>query len=185
MNLVEELQSLDANDVGRWPLPFRVAVIAIVFGMIQGGTAENVVPTEVTPAGTVRMFDPDLWRGMPPLVERLVAEIVAPLDTTATVEYERGAPPVVNDRGVLDVVERVAASVLGPDGILPTGQSLGAEDFAWFLEEVPGALVRLGAQPPGRSVDLHAADFDLDETAIPMGMMVAGAALLALLDAAR
>jgi amidohydrolase len=158
--------------------------VAIVFGMIQGGTAENVIPTEVTLAGTVRMFDPDLWRGMPPLVERLVAEIVAPLDTAASVEYERGAPPVVNDRGVIDVVGRAAASVLGPDGVLPTGQSLGAEDFAWFLEEVPGALVRLGAQPPGRTVDLHAADFDLDETAIPMGMMVAGAALFALLDAA-
>jgi amidohydrolase len=158
--------------------------VAVVFGMIQGGTAENVIPTEVTLAGTVRMFDPDLWRGMPPLVERLVAEIVAPLDTAASVEYERGSPPVVNDRGILDIVERAAMSVLGPDGILPTGQSLGAEDFAWFLEEVPGALVRLGAQPQGRNVDLHAADFELDETAIPMGMMVAGASLLALLDAA-
>lgn len=158
--------------------------IAIVFGMINGGSAENVIPTEVNVAGTVRMFDPDLWRGMPPLVERLVAEIVAPLDTVAKVEYERGAPPVSNDHGVVTTVRRAATSVLGPDGVLSTGQSLGAEDFAWFLEEVPGALIRLGAAPPGRQVDLHAADFDLDETAIPIGMMVAGAALLELLEAA-
>lgn len=158
--------------------------IAIVFGMIGGGTAENVIPTSVDVSGTVRMFDPDLWRGMPPLVKRLVAEIVAPLDATAEVEYERGAPPVSNDRAVIATVERAATAVLGPDGILPTGQSLGAEDFAWFLEDVPGALIRLGAAPMGRKVDLHAADFDLDETAIPTGMMVAGAALLALLDAA-
>ena len=74
--------------------------------------------------------------------------------------------------------------MLGPEGVLSTEQSLGAEDFAWYLEEVPGALIRLGAGVAGRSVDLHAADFDLDERAIPSGMMVGGAALLALLDAA-
>jgi amidohydrolase len=158
--------------------------VAIVFGMIEGGTAENVIPTEVRLAGTVRMFDADLWRGMPPLVEQLVQEIVAPLGTAAIVEYERGAPPVVNDPGVVEIVDRAMTSVLGADGILTTGQSLGAEDFAWFLEEVPGALVRLGAQPAGRNVDLHAADFDIDETAIPVGMMVAGASLLSLLEAA-
>jgi amidohydrolase len=159
--------------------------VAIVFGMIEGGTAENVIPTEVTAAGTIRVFDPDLWRGMPPLVERLIAEILAPLGAEADVVYERGAPPVVNDPSVIDVVERAARIVVGPDGILPTFQSLGAEDFAWFLEEIPGALIRLGARPHGREVDLHAADFQLDEAAIPTGMMVAGSALLALLDAAR
>jgi amidohydrolase len=159
--------------------------VAIVFGMINGGAAENVIPSQVNIAGTVRMFDADLWRGMPPLIERLVAEIVAPLDTTAHVYYERGAPPVVNDAAVIATVERAATSVLGADGVLPTGQSLGAEDFAWFLEEVPGALIRLGAAPLDRRVDLHSAEFDLDERAIPAGMMVAGASLLALLDAAR
>jgi len=159
--------------------------VAIVFGMINGGAAENVIPTSVEVAGTVRMFDPDLWRGMPPLIERLIAEIVAPLQTKADVVYERGAPPVSNDPGVITLVERAAVDVIGPDGVLTTGQSLGAEDFAWFLEEIPGALIRLGAAPHGRSVDLHAADFDLDEMAIPTGMMIAGSALLTLLDVAR
>ena len=120
---------------------------------------------------------------MPPLVEKLTAEIVAPLGATAKVEYERGAPPVVNDQYVTSIVERAAIEVLGPEGVLSTEQSLGAEDFAWYLEEIPGALIRLGAAPTDRSVDLHAADFDLDERAIPVGMMVGGAALLALLDA--
>lgn len=158
--------------------------VAIVFGKIAGGTAENVIPTSVEIGGTARMFDLDLWRGLPPLVEKLVNEIVAPLGATAKVDYERGAPPVVNDRKVISTIERAATDLLGPDAVLPTEQSLGAEDFAWYLEEVPGALVRLGAAPTDRSVDLHAVDFDLDERAIPSGMMVAGAALLALLDEA-
>jgi amidohydrolase len=158
--------------------------IVLVFGRISGGVAENVIPTLIEIAGTVRMFDLDLWRSMPPLIERLVAEIVAPLGATAVVDYKRGSPPVINDPTVITAVARAATSILGPEGVLPTEQSLGAEDFAWYLEEVPGALVRLGAALPGRSVDLHSAEFDLDERAIPTGMMVGGAALLALLDEA-
>lgn len=158
--------------------------VALVFGRIAGGTAENVIPTSIEVAGTVRMFDLELWRGMPPLVTRLVDEIVAPLGATATIDYQRGAPPVVNDRSVVSIVERAALGVLGAEGVFSTEQSLGAEDFAWYLEEVPGALIRLGAALTDRTVDLHAADFDLDERAIPAGMMVGGAALLALLDAA-
>ena len=158
--------------------------VAIVFGQIHGGAAENVIPATVEVAGTVRMFDPELWRGMPPLIEQLVADIARPLGAKATVDYERGAPPVVNDQAVITTVERAAGSILGADGLLPTKQSLGAEDFAWFLEEVPGALVRLGSAPDDRQVDLHAADFELDERAIPLGMMVGGAALLALLQRA-
>jgi len=93
---------------------------------------------------------------MPQLVESLTTEIVAPLGATAKVDYERGAPPVVNDRAVVTTIERAATSVLGAEGVLPTEQSLGAEDFAWYLEEIPGALIRLGAMPPDRVVDLAA-----------------------------
>jgi len=159
--------------------------VALVFGRVSGGTAENVIPTSVEIAGTVRMFDVDLWRGMPQLVESLTTEIVAPLGATAKVDYERGAPPVVNDRAVVTTIERAATSVLGAEGVLPTEQSLGAEDFAWYLEEIPGALIRLGAMPPDRVVDLHAADFSIDEQAIAVGMLIGGAALFEMLDAAR
>ncbi len=158
--------------------------VAVVFGRIAGGTADNVIPTSVEVAGTARMFDLELWRGMPQLVEKLVYEIVAPLGATARVDYERGAPPVVNDRSVVSTIRRAAETVLGSEGVLPTEQSLGAEDFAWYLEEVPGALVRLGAAPADRSVDLHASDFDLDERAIATGMLIGGAALFELLNAA-
>jgi amidohydrolase len=157
---------------------------ALVFGRIAGGEAENVIPALVEISGTLRIFDADLWRDMPQRVEQLVSEIVAPLGAAAKVTYERGAPPVVNDDAVSVILERTAAEVLGSEGIIASEQSMGAEDFAWYLEEIPGALIRLGAAPGGRAVGLHSATFDLDETAIPVGMMVGGAAIFALLEAA-
>jgi amidohydrolase len=155
--------------------------IALVFGRIGGGRAENVVPGRVQVAGTVRMFDLDLWKQMPPLIEKAAHDIATPLGAHVAVSYERGSPPVVNDPAVIEAVGRAARTVLGDEGVLPTEQSLGAEDFAWYLEEVPGALIRLGARLPDRMVDLHATDFDIDERAIPTGLMVGAVALLELL----
>jgi len=159
------------------------SALVTVFGRISGGTTDNVIPSQVELGGTVRLFDLDFWRGLPPLVERLVNEIVTPFGATATVHYVRGVPPVVNDPGVIAAVEMAASAVLGADGVLPTHQSLGAEDFAWYLESAPGALIRLGSALPDRTVDLHSSTFDLDERAIPIGMEVGAAGLLRLLGA--
>jgi len=161
------------------------SALVTVFGRISGGTTENVIPARIELGGTVRLFDLDFWRGLPPLVERLVHEIVAPYGATATVQYERGAPPVVNDETVVATVEAAVTEVLGTDSILPTYQSLGAEDFAWYLESIPGALIRLGSALPDRRVDLHSTTFDLDERAIPIGIEVGAASLLRLLDTYR
>jgi amidohydrolase len=158
--------------------------VAIVFGRIAGGTTDNVIPTRVELGGTVRLFDLELWRTLPAVVERLVHEIVAPLGAAAKVAYDQGHPPVVNDAGVIESVRRAAAPLLEPGAIRSTEQSLGAEDFSWYLEQVPGALVRLGAGLPDRHSDLHSAGFELDESAIPVGMLVGTASLLGLLERA-
>jgi amidohydrolase len=159
--------------------------VAMVFGTIHADGADNVIPARVEMGGTVRLFDLDLWRTLPAEIERLVHEIVAVYGAAAKVEYEQGAPPVVNDHGVVDAVQRAVAASLGRDAIRPTEQSLGSEDFSWFLEHVPGALVRLGAALPGRRVDLHSADFDIDERAIEIGMLVGAASLVTMLEDAR
>jgi amidohydrolase len=159
----------------------REAVV-IVFGSIQGGSAANVIPTHVEMQGTVRLFDMDLWREMPKRIESLIAEMAGPLGATAEVEYTPGSPPVVNDAAVIATVEGAAESVLGPYDVEHTHQSLGAEDFAWFLEDIPGALIRLGAALPNRRVDLHSATFDLDESAIETGILVASETIIRLLE---
>jgi amidohydrolase len=156
--------------------------IALVFGRIQGGSAENVIPTQIELGGTVRLFNLDLWRMMPKLVEQHVHDLVAPLGAGVEVNYVQGSPPVVNDRRVVNAFVTAGEAVLGDGRVASTHQSLGSEDFAWFLESVPGALIRLGAAIPDRAVDLHSAAFDVDEACIEMGIRVGTAAMLELLQ---
>lgn len=156
--------------------------MSLVFGTIHGGKADNVIPTAVTMTGTVRILDRTTWDLMPDRVQSLVREIIAPVGATAEVHYQRGIPPVVNDAGVLSEVEFAIHEVLGTQAIAETHASLGAEDFARFLDLVPGALMRLGSALPDRKVDLHSASFDMDEDAIEHGMLVGAASLLRLMQ---
>ncbi len=155
--------------------------IALVFGHVEGGSVENVIPTTIELGGTVRMLNLDLWRTMPKLIEQHVHDLVAPLGATAEVTYQPGSPPVVNDPWVIDAFARAGRSTLGVEGVVATNQSLGSEDFAWFLESAPGALVRLGSGIADRTVDLHSDIFDVDETCIETGIAVGTAALVELL----
>ncbi len=156
--------------------------VLVVFGKIAGGSAANVIPTHVDIEGTVRLFDPQLWRDMPKRIESVVAEMAAPLGASVETTYHQGCPPVMNDPEIVSVIEAAAGAVLGSNKVVETHQSLGAEDFAWFLEDIPGALIRLGAALPDRTVDLHSASFDVDESAIETGIAVAGETLLRLLE---
>jgi amidohydrolase len=78
-----------------------------------------------------------------------------------------------------------AQRVLGADAVTSTPQSLGGEDFAWYLESIPGALARLGVRTPGSpSLDIHQATFDVDERAIGTGIkLLTQTSLTALRDA--
>lgn len=156
--------------------------IAVVFGRIAGGSADNVIPTQVELGGTVRLFNLDLWRTMHKMVEQYVHDLVAPLGAAADVTYTQGSPPVVNHDRVIDAFETAGRAVLGEPKVTGTHQSLGSEDFAWYLEEVPGALIRLGAALPDRATDLHSATFDVDEACIEYGIRVGTMALLELLE---
>ncbi len=156
--------------------------VILAFGRINGGNAENVIPTEVELGGTLRLFDLELWRTMEGRVERIVRDLVDPLGAVSKVEYEQGSPPVVNDAGVIRAVERAAATALGEGALSDTQQSMGSEDFAWYLEEMPGALVRLGTAIAGRDVDLHSSTFDIDERSIEAGILAGSAALLELIE---
>ena len=97
----------------------------------------------------------------------------------------RGVPPVVNDADVTELLRDAMVARRGETAVEGTEQSLGGEDFSWYLEQVPGAMARLGVRTPGeRTVrDLHQGDFDADESAITVGVELFTAA--ALLDAIR
>ena len=161
------------------------AGMCLVWGHVSAGNARNAIPREGVLAGTLRVLDKDAWQSAPDLVERVVQGLVSPYGARAVVTYQRGVPPVVNDAGATALLGAAVTTALGPSALVPTLQSLGGEDFAWYLDHVPGAMARLGVRPPGseRPMDLHQPLFDVDESAIGVGVRVMVAAALAALSA--
>ena len=161
------------------------AGLCLVWGRVEAGRAHNAIPREGVLAGTLRVLDRDAWQRAPELVERVVQGLVAPYGAHATVRYHRGVPPVVNDPSATTLLGAAVRSALGEAALVGTGQSMGGEDFAWYLDRVPGAMARLGVRPPGTEhpVDLHQPLFDVDEAAIGIGVAVLVEAALAALGA--
>lgn len=146
------------------------AGVSVVWGQVQAGVAPNVIPADGRMSGTVRMLDADAWSVAEDVVRRAVQLLAEPYGVEALVTYTRGVPPVVNDVAATAAIGRAAASVLGADGVVGTRQSLGGEDFGWYLRHVPGALARLGTRTPGgRTYDLHQGDLVVDEGAVRVG----------------
>lgn len=147
------------------------APLAITFGQVHGGTADNVIPTTVQMSGTVRTPDHDAWERLPELIRRVAAELAAPFGAAVEVRYNRGLLPVVNDPALVQRLTPAIERALGPDTVTTTYTSMGGEDFALYLTDTPGALFRLGcAADPSQTNDLHSASFLLDERALESGL---------------
>jgi amidohydrolase len=150
------------------------AGVSMVFGSIRAGEAPNAIPGEGTARGTVRVLSREAWRDVPELVTQLIHDVVASTGVEVTVDYRRGVPPIVNDRMATAVVAGAAAAALGADRVIEAEVSMGGEDFAFYLEEVPGSMIRLGVGKPGvvSTMDIHQSSFDVDERAIAYGVRV-------------
>jgi amidohydrolase len=146
---------------------------SMVWGMVRAGSAPNVIPAYGEVAGTVRMLDAVAWEDAEILVRELVQQVVKPYGVTADVNYVRGVPPVVNEPGATAILGDAVETVLGEDGVVSTTQSLGGEDFGWYLHLVRGAMGRLGTRTPGGATfDLHQGNLQIDERAIGIGAKV-------------
>jgi amidohydrolase len=144
--------------------------VLLVFGLATAGTQYNVIPSEAVAAGTLRVLDRDVWGKLPEIVPDVVRDVIAPTGATVEIEYLRGRPPVVNDAGAIGVFSAATLAAVGSHGIAETPQSMGGEDFSWYLEQVPGALARIGVGRATPDMDLHRSTFDVDERAIEVGV---------------
>ena len=162
------------------------AGVSVVWGVVRAGSAMNVIPSAGRAAGTVRMLDAVAWADAEALVRETIEQIVEPYGVHSEVIYTRGVPPVVNEHRATVLLGRAIEASVGDEGLVTTAQSLGGEDFAWYLERVPGAMARLGTRTPGGpTYDLHQGDLRIDERAVGIGAKVlAGAAVEALAAAA-
>jgi metal-dependent amidase/aminoacylase/carboxypeptidase family protein len=144
----------------------------LVWGAVNAGVAPNAIPQTGVLAGTVRTASRHTWVDLEAMIREVVAGLLSPLAIEHTLQYRRGVPPVVNE----DVSTRIlthAIEAVGPDALADTRQSGGGEDFSWYLEEIPGAMARLGVwSGEGPQLDLHQPTFDLDERALAIGLRV-------------
>ena len=159
---------------------------SVVWGLVRAGSAPNVIPGEGHAAGTIRMLDSVAWADVESLVRVLIDEIVAPYGVTAEIDYKRGVPPVVNEHLSAELLGGAVRRVLGRAGHVSTTQSLGGEDFGWYVERVPGAMGRLGTRTPGGpTYDLHQGNLTVDERSTPIAARVLAEAAVHALVTAR
>ncbi|MFC9832226.1 M20 family metallopeptidase [Rhodococcus sp. NPDC127530] len=150
----------------------------MVWGAVSAGRAPNAIPQTGMMTGTVRTGDHETWEMLEPLVREIVHGLLAPTGVRYQLNYRRGVPPVVNDEVSTRMFEDAIRTV-GPDALADTPQSGGGEDFSWYLEEVPGAMARLGVwSGVGEQLDIHQPTFDLDERALGIGVRVLSSLVL-------
>ncbi len=157
--------------VSRRTDPLHHAVISI--GTIHGGTALNVIADRVEMEGTVRTLSRTERLKVRALVEDTIKGVTEGMGGGYELEYEFGTPAVVNDPGVDGLIRRCAMHVIGEDNVVTMPDpKMGAEDFAYFTEKIPGALFRLGTsnRKKGITARLHSPDFDVDEDALDVGV---------------
>ncbi|URR35162.1 M20 family metallopeptidase [Thermosynechococcus sp. HN-54] len=157
--------------ISRTQNPLRPVVVT--FGKIQGGRAPNVIADQVTLQGTVRSLHPETRATLPTWIEQIVANVCHAYGARYKLHYRRGVPGVENTPYLSQLLAEAATDVVGtPHVHILAEPSLGAEDFALYLEHAPGAMFRLGVGFRDRpNYPLHHPEFDVDEQAIPVGVM--------------
>ncbi|WP_425864445.1 amidohydrolase [Arthrobacter sp. TWP1-1] len=153
--------------------------VSVVWGQINAGSAPNAIPGHGVMSGTMRCLDREAWHAAGELLDDVVQQVAAPFGVDVHLEHTRGVPPVVNSEHETAVIEASARAELGEDSVVLAPQSMGGEDFAWFLQGIPGSLMRLGTHVPGgEEYDLHRGDYIVDERALSVGIRVLCAAAL-------
>lgn len=157
--------------ISRTQNPLRPVVLTI--GKISGGRAPNVIADQVILQGTVRSLHPETGQALPAWIEQIVAHTCQAYGATYELDYRRGVPSVCNAPQLTQLLQEAAQEAIGKENVhtLPE-PSLGAEDFALYLEQAPGAMFRLGVGFADRpNYPLHHPQFDVDEKAITVGVL--------------
>ncbi|MHA6532521.1 amidohydrolase [Paenibacillus sp. BAC0078] len=164
--LVTELQSIVSRSVD----PLQPAVVSV--GTIQGGSAQNIVAERCRITGTVRAFDEDTRYLLRRRIEEIAAGTAAAYGAEVNVDYLMGYPPLVNDEAEFKRFLRVAPEALGDSvALVQMEKIMPAEDFAYYVKEIPGCFIFVGAGNPDKDAVYphHHSKFDFDEDAMLYG----------------
>lgn len=167
--IVGALQKL----VSRQTDPFESVVISIC--SFHAGDVFNVIPHSAYLEGAVRTLNNELRQELPHKIEKIIRGITEPYGATYELDYYLGYPVTVNDPGVTETVRKAAISVLGADKVRVAARaSMGGEDYAYFLNKVPGTYIRIGTRNPEKGIcqEMHHPRFDIDEAVLELTPVV-------------
>src|SRR6266850_2223070 len=170
-NAIVNLQQVVSRDVD----PTDPAVVTV--GIVNGGTAINVIPDLAEFSGTARSLHSSMRKKLREAMQRRCAGIAAAHGCELNFIWEDGYPPTTNDPAMAEYVSRIARKTLGEDKFIPTARpSMGGEDFSYYLEKIPGCFFFIGVEPA--DVDgypsLHSDKYDFTDAALGVAMRMFG-----------
>jgi len=163
--LVMSIQTLVSREIN----PSYPTVVSV--GRFSGGSAYNVIAEEAVLEGTIRATHPKIRMQIIDGLERMVRAMDGLYNAKTTIHFRDGLPPVINHPAAAKIARKTAKKIVGKEGVVKQRHpSLGGEDFAYFLQKVPGCLVRFGAgHPELPNTPAHSPYFDFDEGVLPIG----------------
>jgi amidohydrolase len=167
--LVQALQTIASRKID----PVQPVVITI--GKIEGGTARNIICDRVSLKGTARSLSKEVARRIPTLLKTIVSGITKSAGASFELKYSPGYPVLINHPGATDLARATVAKMFEKQAVFEISKpTMGGEDFAYYLQKVPGSFLRLGIRNPkkGAVYPWHHPKFAVDEDAIKVGSAV-------------
>ena len=144
----------------------RQEAVVMAFGKIEGGSAHNVLPDNIKLAGTLRYLNPDLQNDLYDKINTTIDNVSRITGANISWKSTYACPGVINDKDIMDTIIDSSKKSIGEENIqILETSSMGGEDFAYYLQKVPGAYFRVGSYN-GKVDDIHTSDFDVDEECI-------------------
>jgi amidohydrolase len=165
-HLIAQIHSIVSRNIN----PLVSGVITI--GKIHGGTASNIIPDEVELLGTVRSLAPQVREELKSRIEKVVQGVVHSFEMDYRFDFEYGYPVLVNDPEMTKLVGSACSKGIGKENVEVLKPSMGGEDFAYYLQKVPGSYFRLGTRNEEKGIihPYHSSLFDIDEEVLPFGV---------------
>lgn len=162
--IVSDLQTIASRTVD----PMDSVVVSVT--QIHAGDTYNVIPEDVTLSGTVRAFRPETQDHAEARLRTIVASAAMAMEVTAEVDYDRRYPPTINNAEEAAFTAEVMKNLVGdPNVFLDKPPKMASEDFAFMLNERPGAYVWIGNGPGEGGCLLHNPHYDFNDDVLPLG----------------
>ncbi len=175
--VIDALQTIASREID----PLEPKVITI--GSIHGGTAHNIIPDRVELKGTVRTLNPKTRENMEKTIERIVSGITSAHRANYKFTYIYGYPVLVNDKFVTERVKSAIEELIGKENVVEAKPTMGGEDFAYYLQKIPGTFLLLGVynEKLGFVHGVHTSKFNINEKILPYGASILAHSALTLL----